>query len=99
MQARTAQERHLRALLGVVGASALVYPMVVCAVQVAFNQLLAPDVPSVVVWLSIGVLCSVALVGALRWGAGRRVRSAWLLAGLAIPAAFELWLVWPLLTG
>jgi hypothetical protein len=99
MQVRTGQERFLRALLGVVGASALVYPMLLCAVQVAFNQLLAPDVSSVVVWLSLGVLCSVALVGALRWAAGRRVRSAWLLAGLAIPAAFELWLVWPLIAG
>ncbi len=99
MHAGTAQERYLRGLLGVVGASALVYPMLLCGVQVALNQLLAPDVPSVVLWLALGVVCSVALVGALRWGAGRRVRSAWLLAGLAIPAAFELWLVWPRLTG
>jgi hypothetical protein len=44
------------------------------------------------------VACSVALVGALRWGAARRVLSFWLLLGLAPPAVYELWLVWPQLT-
>ena len=46
-------------------------------------------------WLTAGVVCSVALVAAVRWGAARRVRSPWLLLGLAPPALYELWLLWP----
>jgi hypothetical protein len=84
--------------MGVVAASALVYPLLVCAVQLVFAQLLTVDVASIVLWLAIAVVCSIALVAAVRWGAERRVRSPWLLLGLAPPAAFELWLVWPLLT-
>jgi hypothetical protein len=84
--------------MGVVAASALVYPLLVCAVQLVVAQLLTIDVAAIVLWLALGVLCSVALVAAVRWGAERRVRSPWLLVGLAPPAAFELWLVWPALT-
>jgi hypothetical protein len=92
---RPEPERRARALMGVVGASALAYPLVVCAVQLIFAQLLTVDVGAVVLWLALGLACSVALVGALRWGAARRVRSPWLLLGLAPPGLFELWLVWP----
>ena len=88
-------ERRGRALIGVVAASALVYLLLVCAVQLLFVQLVVVDVPATVLWLGIGVVCSVALVAALRWGAGRPVRSPWLLLGLLPPAAFELWLLWP----
>ncbi len=91
-------ERQLRLLVGVVGASALVYPMLWCAVQLVFAQLLDVDVAATLLWLTVGLLCSVALVGAVRWGAARRVRSPWLLLGLAPPAVYELWLVWPQLT-
>ena len=98
MQDSTAQQRFVRALVGVVAASALVYPLLLCAVQLVFVQLLVPDVPAVVLWLGTGVVCSVALVAALRWAAGRPVRSPWLLVGLLPPALYELWLVWPLLS-
>jgi len=81
--------------MGVVAASALVYPLLVCAVQLVVAQLLTIDVAAIVLWLGLGVLCSVALVAAVRWGAARRVRSPWLLLGLLPPALFELWLVWP----
>jgi hypothetical protein len=91
-------QRRGRNLMGVVAASALVYPLLVCAVQLVFAQLLTVDVTAIVLWLALGILCSVALVAAVRWGAERRVRSPWLLVGLAPPAAFELWLVWPALT-
>jgi hypothetical protein len=90
-----AAERRGRALMGVVAASALVYPLLVCAVQLVVAQLLRADMSAVVVWLLLSVLCSVALVAAVRWGAARRVRSRWLLVGLVPPALFELWLVWP----
>src|SRR5215217_5880674 len=75
--------RRGRTLMGVVAASALVYPLLVCAVQLVFAQLLTVDVAAIVLWLGIGVLCSVALVAVVRWGAERRVRSPWLLLGLA----------------
>jgi hypothetical protein len=91
-------QRRGRALMGVVAASALVYPLLVCAVQLVFAQLLTVDVAAIVLWLVLGVACSVALVAAVRWGAERRVRSPWLLMGLAPPAVFEMWLVWPALT-
>ena len=94
-----AAARRGRALMGVVAASALVYPLLVCAVGLVFAQLVVVDVPAIGRWLGLGVLCSVALVAAVRWGAARRVRSPWLLLGLAPPALFELWLVWPLLAG
>ena len=89
------QERRARALMGQVAATALAYPLLVCAVQLVFAQLLAVDVGAVVLWLGAGVVCSVALVAAVRWGAARRVLSPWLLLGLAPPVLFELWLVWP----
>jgi hypothetical protein len=92
---RPAPERRGRALMGVVAASALVYPLLVCAVQLLFAQLLAVDVGATVLWLTLAVLCSVALVGTVRWGAARRVRSPWLLLGLVPPVLFELWLTWP----
>ncbi|MCW2699588.1 MAG: hypothetical protein JWQ45_1123 [Blastococcus sp.] len=90
-------QRRGRTLMGVVAASALVYPLLVCAVQLLIAQLLTVDVTAIVLWLVVAVVCSVALVAAVRWGAMRRVRSPWLLVGLAPPAIFELWLVWPLL--
>jgi hypothetical protein len=99
VQDQTGQQRLLRALVGLVAASALAYPMLLCAVELALAQLVVVDVPAVVLWLAVAVACSVALVAAVRWGAERPVRSPWLLTGLAPPAALELWLVWPLLTG
>jgi hypothetical protein len=99
VQESTAQQRFVRALVGVVAASALVYPLLLCAVQLIFAQLLDVDVVAIVLWLGTAVLCSVALVGAVRWGAARRVRSPWLLAGLLPPVLYELWLFWPQLTG
>ncbi len=90
-----AAERRGRALMGVVAASALVYPLLVCALQLVVAQLLTSDVPATVLWRVLSVVCSVALVAAVRWGAVRPVRSRWLLVGLAPPAMFELWLVWP----
>jgi hypothetical protein len=85
--------------MGVVAASALAYPLLVCAVQLVFAQLRTVDVSAIVLWLAIAIVCSVAVVAALRWGADRRVRSPWLLAGLLPPVLFELWLVWPQLAG
>jgi hypothetical protein len=92
-----AQQRFLRALLGVLAASALAYPLLLCAVQLGFAQLLRVDPVAVVLWLAAGVLCSVAVVAAVRWGAARRVRSPWLLVGLLPPALYELWLLEPVL--
>ena len=87
--------RRGRALIGVVAASAMVYPLLMCAVRLVVAQLLTTDVAAVVLWLALGLLCSVALVAAVRWGAARRVLSPWLLLGLAPPVLFEVWLVWP----
>jgi hypothetical protein len=84
--------------MGVVAASALVYALLVCAVQLLFAQMLTVDVRAIVGWLALGLLCSVAFVAAVRWGAARRILSPWLLLGLAPPALFELWLTWPVLT-
>lgn len=95
----TGQRRFVRAVIGIVGASGLVYPLVLCAVELVFAELLAVDVVAIVLWLALAVGCSVALVGALRWGADRRIRSPWLLAGLLPPAVYQLWLIWPVLTG
>jgi hypothetical protein len=93
-----AQRRLVRALMGVVAASAFAYPMLLCAVELVFAQLRDVDVAAIVLWLLLAVACSVALVAAVRWGAFRRVCSLWLLLGLAPPAFYELWLVWPQLT-
>jgi hypothetical protein len=90
-----AQQRFFRALLGVLAASALAYPLLLCAVQLGFAQLLRVDVVAVAGWLAAGVLCSVALVAAVRWGAARRVLSPWLLIGLLPPVVYELWLLEP----
>ena len=93
-----AQERFLRSLLGVLAASALAYPLLLCAIQLGFAQLLRVDPVAVTVWLAAGVLCSVAVVAAVRWGAARRVRSPWLLLGLLPPVLYEIWLLEPVLT-
>ena len=92
-------ERRARALIGVVAASALAYPLLLCAVRLIFVQLLVVDVRSTLLWLTAGAACSVAAVAALRWGVDRPVRSPWLLSGLLPPVAFEAWLLWPLLAG
>jgi hypothetical protein len=84
--------------MGVVAASALAYPLLVCAVELVFAQLLTVDMAAVAGWLALGLLCSVAFVAVVRWGAARRIRSPWLLLGLAPPVLYELWLTWPLLT-
>ena len=94
-----AQERFLRALLGVLAASALSYPLLLCAVQLGFAQLLRVDPAAVALWLGAGVLCSVAVVAAVRWGAARRVRSPWLLLGLLPPVVYEIWLLEPVFAG
>ncbi len=96
---RAGQERFLRALLGVLAASALAYPLLLCAVQLGFAQLLRVDLGAVLMWLAAAVVCSTAVVAAVRWGAARRVRSPWLLLGLLPPALYELWLLEPLLAG
>lgn len=93
------QQRQVRALVGLLGATALVYPLLLCAVQVTFAQLVVVDLPGAALWLAGGAACSVAAVAALRWGADRPVRSAWLLIGLLPPAVFEGWLLWPSITG
>jgi hypothetical protein len=92
-----AQERFLRSLLGVLAASALAYPLLLCAIQLGLAQLLRVDPLAVAVWLVAGVFCSVAVVAAVRWGAARRVRSPWLLVGLLPPVAYEIWLLEPVL--
>jgi hypothetical protein len=92
---RPAPERRARPLMGVVAASALAYPLLVCAVELGLAQLLVVDVGAVAFWLTAAVVCSIALVAAVRWGAERRIRSPWLLLGLAPPALYELWLLWP----
>ena len=84
--------------MGVVAASALAYPLLVCAVELVFAQLLTDDVAAILGWLALGLLCSVAFVAVVRWGAARRILSPWLLLGLAPPLLYELWLTWPLLT-
>ncbi|SFT46841.1 hypothetical protein SAMN05660657_01005 [Geodermatophilus amargosae] len=94
-----AQERFGRALIGVVAASGLVYPLLLCAVQLVLTQLFVVDVAATALWLAVALVCSVALVAAVRWGASRRVLSPWLLAGLAPPVLYEAWVLWPLLAG
>ena len=80
-------------------ASALAYPLLLCAVQLGLAQLLRTDAVAVAGWLSGGVLCSVAVVAAVRWGAARPVLSPWLLAGLVPPLLYEIWLLEPLVAG
>jgi hypothetical protein len=92
-------QRRVRALVGVVAASALAYPLLLCAVELGFAQLYQVRVAAVAGWSALAVVCSVGVVAAVRWGAVRRVRSPWLLVGLLPPALYELWLVWPLLIG
>ena len=99
MQESVAQRRRARALIGLVAASGLLYPMLLAAVELVFAQVLRVDVLAIVLWLLLAVVCSVGLVAAVRWGASRRVRSLWLLLGLAPPALYELWLFWPVVTG
>ena len=93
-----AQERFLRALLGVLAASALAYPLLLCAIQLGFAQLLRVDPVAAAGWLAAGGACSVAVVAAVRWGAARRVRSPWLLVGLLPPVVYEIWLLEPAFT-
>ncbi|SDY37647.1 hypothetical protein SAMN05660209_02755 [Geodermatophilus africanus] len=93
------QQRQVRALVGLLGATALVYPLLLCAVRLTFAQLLAVDLRGTLLWLAAGAACSVAAVAALRWGVDRPVRSPWLLTGLLPPVGFEAWLLWPLLVG
>ncbi|MBW8765600.1 MAG: hypothetical protein JF630_04920, partial [Geodermatophilales bacterium] len=50
-----APQRMARALMGGVAASAMVYPLLVCAVQLVFAQLLTVDVAAIVLWLGVGV--------------------------------------------
>ena len=92
------QERLGRALIGVVVASGLVYPLLLCAVQLVLAQLFVVDVAATALWLGVALACSVALVAAVRWGAALQVRSPWLLVGLAPPVLYEAWVLWPLLT-
>ena len=80
-------------------ASTLAYALLLCAVQLGFAQLLRVDVTAIAGWLSAGLLCSVALVAAVRWGAARPVLSPWLLVGLLPPVLYELWLLEPVLAG
>jgi hypothetical protein len=92
-------QRRVRALMGVVAASALAYPLLLCAVELGFAQLYEVRVAAVTGWGALCVACSVGVVAAVRWGAVRPVRSLWLLVGLLPPLLYELWLVWPLLAG
>ncbi len=92
------QERLGRALIGVVVASGLVYPLLLCAVQLVLAQLFVVDVAATALWLGVALACNVALVAAVRWGAALQVRSPWLLVGLGPPVLYEAWVLWPLVT-
>ena len=91
--------RQNRTLVGVVAASALVYPMLLCAVRLVFAQIIEPDPVAAVCWGTAGVASSVGVAAVVRWSVGSRVLSPWLLTGLVPPALFELYLYWPYLTG
>jgi hypothetical protein len=93
------QAGSLRPVLGLLAASALAYPILLCAVQIALAQLLRVDTTAVVAWLVAATLLSVAVVAVVRWGASRPVFSPWLLLGLLPPALYELWLAWPAVIG
>ena len=99
MADETELRTRTRALTGVVLASALVYPLLACAVQLAFAQLLTGDGGAAVGWGTATVLLCLAVAAVIRWSTGRRVASPWLLAALVPPLVFEVWLAWPLLTG
>ncbi|MEI4270200.1 hypothetical protein TEK04_00550 [Klenkia sp. LSe6-5] len=99
MADETELRSRTRALTGVVLATALVYPLLVCAVQLAIAQFFTADVPAALGWGLAGAGLCVGVAAVVRWSTGRRVRSPWLLAGLVPPLLFELWLTWPLLTG
>ena len=93
------RERRGRALMGVVAASALAYPLLVCAVQLVFAQLLTVDVARDRA-VAAARPCSAASRSSPPSAGGPRAGccSPWLLLGLAPPALYELWLVWPALT-
>ncbi|MPR00473.1 hypothetical protein GB931_21615 [Modestobacter sp. I12A-02628] len=93
------QQRQTRLLVSVVAASALVYPMLFCAVRLVVSQFLRPDTVATLAWGVLGLACSVGVVAVVRWGARRRPLSPWLLVGLVPPGLFELYLYWPYLTG
>ena len=99
MADETELRSRTRALTGVVLATALVYPLLVCAVQVALAQFFTDDPVAAVGWGAAGTGLCVGVVAVVRWSTARRVASPWLLAGLVPPLLFELWLAWPLLTG
>lgn len=98
VQDDTAARQRTRALTGVVLASGLVYPLLLCAVQLALAQYLTRDAVDVAWWGLLTVLLCLGVVAVVRWSTARRVRSPWLLVGLVPPALFELWLTWPSLT-
>ncbi len=98
MRDRAEQRRYNRSLVSVLGATALVYPMLFCALRLAFAQLFDPDPVAVVLWAVTGVLCSTAAVAVARWGSERPVLSPWLLLGLLPLGFFEVYLWWPSLT-
>ncbi|HEX2073945.1 MAG TPA: hypothetical protein VHF92_09180, partial [Geodermatophilus sp.] len=54
------QQRQVRALVGLLAATALVYPLLLCAVRLTFAQLLAVDVRGTLFWLAAGAACSVS---------------------------------------
>lgn len=93
-----AARERTRQLTGVVVASALVYPLLLCAVQLALAQYLTRDPVDALWWGGLAVLLCVAIAAVVRWSTGRRVTSPWLLLGLVPPGVFELWLAWPSLT-
>src|SRR4051812_50173830 len=91
MHGSTAQQRFGRLLMGVVAASAFAYPLLFCALKLGFAQLdVDIDVAATVLWLTVAVACSGALVAAPRWGAARRGLRYLLLLRLAPPAGFPL---------
>ncbi len=95
MQDETSARRRTRSLTGVMGATALVYPLLFCAVQLAVAQLVTGDLLDAVLWGLLTVLLSAGVVAVVRWSSGRRVPSPWLLVGLVPPLLLELWLSWP----
>ena len=99
MRDEDAVRERTRALTGVVVASALAYPLLVCAVRFAFAQFFARDAAGAVLYGALTVALCLAVAAVVRWSTRRRVASPWLLVALVPPAVFELWLAWPLLVG